>query len=170
MFVYDDQSSYCWFNPASFESLDQFYLVGVVIGLAIYNSTILDLPLPLAVYKKLLNTPVTLEDLATFRPVRGMTDHFWAWFPIVISTHICRILFLTRTRIWRKDLTNFWTMRMTTSRMCSALILSALTKHMARVWRFLWCPMVQTTLWPTITSGNMSSVTPISSWTAAFPM
>lgn len=70
MFVYDDQSSYCWFNPASFESLDQFYLVGVVIGLAIYNSTILDLPLPLAVYKKLLNTPVTLEDLATFRPVR----------------------------------------------------------------------------------------------------
>lgn len=76
MFVYDDQSSYCWFNPASFESLDQFYLVGVVIGLAIYNSTILDLPLPLAVYKKLLNTPVTLEDLATFRPVRGMTDNF----------------------------------------------------------------------------------------------
>ncbi|GJJ73506.1 E3 ubiquitin-protein ligase HECTD2 [Entomortierella parvispora] len=68
MFIYDDQSNYCWFNPASFESLDQFYLVGVVIGLAIYNSTILDLPLPLAVYKKLLNTPVTLEDLATFRP------------------------------------------------------------------------------------------------------
>ncbi|KAG0288259.1 putative E3 ubiquitin-protein ligase, partial [Linnemannia gamsii] len=68
MFIYDDQSQYCWFNPASFESLDQFYLVGVVIGLAIYNSTILDLPLPLAVYKKLLNIPVALEDLATFRP------------------------------------------------------------------------------------------------------
>ncbi|KAG0267021.1 putative E3 ubiquitin-protein ligase [Mortierella polycephala] len=68
MFIYDDQSSYCWFNPASFESHDQFYLVGVVIGLAIYNSTILDLPLPLAVYKKLLNTTVALEDLATFRP------------------------------------------------------------------------------------------------------
>ncbi|KAF9898570.1 putative E3 ubiquitin-protein ligase, partial [Lobosporangium transversale] len=68
MFVYDDHSSQCWFNPASFESLDQFYLVGVVIGLAIYNSTILDLPLPLACYKKLLNTPVALEDLANFRP------------------------------------------------------------------------------------------------------
>ena len=73
MFVYDDQSQYCWFNPASFESLDQFYLVGVVIGLAIYNSTILDLPLPLAVYKKLLNIPVALEDLATFRPVSAHT-------------------------------------------------------------------------------------------------
>ncbi|KAI8352708.1 hypothetical protein B0O80DRAFT_453724 [Mortierella sp. GBAus27b] len=68
MFIYDDQSSHCWFNPASFESLSQFYLVGVVIGLAIYNSTILDLPLPLAVYKKLLNVPVALEDLAAFRP------------------------------------------------------------------------------------------------------
>ncbi|KAF8976647.1 putative E3 ubiquitin-protein ligase [Entomortierella lignicola] len=68
MFVYDDQSSHCWFNPASFESLDQFYLVGIVIGLAIYNSTILDLPLPLAGYKKLLNTPLVLEDLAAFRP------------------------------------------------------------------------------------------------------
>lgn len=73
MFIYDDQSQYCWFNPASFESLDQFYLVGVVIGLAIYNSTILDLPLPLAVYKKLLNIPVALEDLATFRPVSAHT-------------------------------------------------------------------------------------------------
>ncbi|KAF9580589.1 putative E3 ubiquitin-protein ligase [Lunasporangiospora selenospora] len=68
MFVYDDQSQYCWFNPASFESHDQFYLVGVVIGLAIYNSTILDLPLPLAVYKKLLNKPIAMEDLAAFRP------------------------------------------------------------------------------------------------------
>lgn len=76
MFIYDDQSSYCWFNPASFESLDQFYLVGVVIGLAIYNSTILDLPLPLAVYKKLLNTPVALEDLATFRPVSCCIVHY----------------------------------------------------------------------------------------------
>ncbi|KAF9980273.1 putative E3 ubiquitin-protein ligase [Modicella reniformis] len=74
MFSYDDKSSQCWFNPASFESLDQFHLVGVVIGLAIYNSTILDFPLPLAVYKKLLNVPIALEDLAAFRPelARGL--------------------------------------------------------------------------------------------------
>lgn len=71
MFIYDDQSSHCWFNPASFESRSQFYLVGVVVGLAIYNSTILDLPLPLAAYKKLLGVPVALEDLAAFRPVSG---------------------------------------------------------------------------------------------------
>ncbi|CAG8508909.1 13299_t:CDS:10, partial [Gigaspora margarita] len=48
--------------------------VGVVIGLAIYNSTILDVHFPLACYKKLLNVPVGLEDLKEFRPAfaRGL--------------------------------------------------------------------------------------------------
>ncbi|PIA15065.1 hypothetical protein COEREDRAFT_16390 [Coemansia reversa NRRL 1564] len=45
-----------WFNPASFESSNQYFLVGVVVGLALYNSTILDLHLPLAVFKKLMRT------------------------------------------------------------------------------------------------------------------
>ncbi|KAJ1678012.1 putative E3 ubiquitin-protein ligase, partial [Spiromyces aspiralis] len=43
-----------WFNMASLESSDQFFLVGVVIGLALYNAQLLDLRLPLVVYKKLL--------------------------------------------------------------------------------------------------------------------
>ncbi|KAJ2722494.1 putative E3 ubiquitin-protein ligase [Coemansia sp. Benny D115] len=43
-----------WFNPASLETSNQYFLVGVVVGLALYNSTILDLRLPLAVFKKLL--------------------------------------------------------------------------------------------------------------------
>ncbi|KAJ2888391.1 putative E3 ubiquitin-protein ligase [Coemansia asiatica] len=45
-----------WFNPASLETGNQYFLVGVVVGLALYNSTILDLHLPLAVFKKLLRT------------------------------------------------------------------------------------------------------------------
>ncbi|KAI8322938.1 HECT-domain-containing protein [Martensiomyces pterosporus] len=45
-----------WFNPASLETSNQYFLVGVVAGLALYNSTILDLHLPLAVFKKLLRT------------------------------------------------------------------------------------------------------------------
>ncbi|KAF0386741.1 HECT-domain-containing protein [Gigaspora margarita] len=74
MFTWDEDSRLCWFNPASFEPSDQFYLVGVVIGLAIYNSTILDVHFPLACYKKLLNVPVGLEDLKEFRPAfaRGL--------------------------------------------------------------------------------------------------
>ncbi|RKP06502.1 hypothetical protein THASP1DRAFT_35133 [Thamnocephalis sphaerospora] len=68
MFTCDEDSGMIWFNPASFESSDQYYLVGVIIGLAIYNSTILDIRLPLACYKKLMGAPVGLSDLAKFRP------------------------------------------------------------------------------------------------------
>ncbi|ORY90057.1 hypothetical protein BCR35DRAFT_328705, partial [Leucosporidium creatinivorum] len=52
----------------------EFYLVGVVVGLACYNAATLDVPLPQAVYKKLLHEPVTLADLAVFRPAlaRGL--------------------------------------------------------------------------------------------------
>lgn len=84
LFVYDDDSQYCYFNPYCFESSEQFFLVGVLLGLAIYNSTILDVAFPPFVFKKMLasapstgekltSTPkvghgYTLEDLAEFRP------------------------------------------------------------------------------------------------------
>jgi len=67
MFTWDDDSSYCWFNANSFETSDQYFLVGVVLGLAIYNSTILDIHLPLACYKKLLGVHCGLDDLRVFK-------------------------------------------------------------------------------------------------------
>ncbi|MCJ1403978.1 putative E3 ubiquitin-protein ligase [Xylographa trunciseda] len=90
LFLYDEESRYCYFNPNSFETSDQFFLVGVVLGLAIYNSTILDVALPPFAFRKLLaaaptyNGPVTsltrvpvsytLNDLAEWRPslARGL--------------------------------------------------------------------------------------------------
>lgn len=90
LFVYDDDSQYCYFNPYCFESSEQFFLVGVLLGLAIYNSTILDVAFPPFVFKKMLasapptgdkltSTPrithsYTLEDLAELRPslARGL--------------------------------------------------------------------------------------------------
>lgn len=84
MFTYDEDSQYCYFNPNSFETSDQFFLVGVVLGLAIYNSIILDVSLPPFAFRKLLAaapppTPglstqprpsmtYTLDDLTEFRP------------------------------------------------------------------------------------------------------
>ena len=68
MFAWDEDSNYCWFNANSFETSDQYFLVGVVLGLAIYNSTILDIHLPLACYKKLLGVHCGLEDLRLFKP------------------------------------------------------------------------------------------------------
>ncbi|KAK2736637.1 putative E3 ubiquitin-protein ligase [Onygenales sp. PD_40] len=90
LFVYDEDSQYCYFNPHCFESSEQFFLVGVLLGLAIYNSTILDIALPPFAFRKLLacappnNLPAlstpkqpfkcTLDDLAEFRPAlaRGL--------------------------------------------------------------------------------------------------
>ena len=82
--MYDEDSHYCYFNPNTFETSDQFFLVGVVLGLALYNSTMLDVALPPFVFRKLLASapayagPVTssvrpvagytLDDLAEFRP------------------------------------------------------------------------------------------------------
>ncbi|GAA5922366.1 hypothetical protein JCM1841_003085 [Sporobolomyces salmonicolor] len=73
MFLHDPDSNLCWFNPASFES-DDFWLVGVILGLAIYNTATLDVPLPLAAYKKLRSEPVDLVDLAQVQPAlaRGL--------------------------------------------------------------------------------------------------
>lgn len=90
LFLYDEDSQLCYFNPNCFESSEQFFLVGVLLGLAIYNSTILDVAFPPFVFKKMLasapstNIPTTsmprishsytLEDLAEFRPAlaRGL--------------------------------------------------------------------------------------------------
>ncbi|KAJ3053743.1 putative E3 ubiquitin-protein ligase [Rhizophlyctis rosea] len=71
MFTFDEDSALCWFNTVSFENNEEYRLVGIVIGLAIYNSTILDVHFPLACYKKLLGHPVDLEDLKSLRPVLG---------------------------------------------------------------------------------------------------
>ncbi|KAK2591197.1 putative E3 ubiquitin-protein ligase [Conoideocrella luteorostrata] len=84
MFLYDEDSQYCYFNPNTFETSDQFFLVGVVMGLAIYNSTILDVALPPFAFRKLLaaapahglgissrprpSMQYTLNDLAEYRP------------------------------------------------------------------------------------------------------
>eukprot|EP00624_Nannochloropsis_granulata_P006748 evm.model.NODE_51206_length_4267_cov_13.577221.1 len=57
-----------WFSPSrgpSFGSDDsqEYQLVGVLVGLAIYNSVLLDLNFPLVAYKKLLGLPVGFSDL-----------------------------------------------------------------------------------------------------------
>ena len=75
LFVYDEESRYCYFNPTTFETSDQFFLVGVLLGLAIYNSTILDVALPPFTFRKLLASAPNYTGPATssLRPVPGHT-------------------------------------------------------------------------------------------------
>ncbi|CEP01414.1 unnamed protein product (mitochondrion) [Plasmodiophora brassicae] len=68
MFIVDDETHTYWFNKDSFESKHEYELIGAMLGLAIYNSVILDLHFPLCVYKKLLNSPVSFDDLRSFNP------------------------------------------------------------------------------------------------------
>jgi E3 ubiquitin-protein ligase HECTD2 len=53
MFLYNEETNYCYFNPNSLESSEQYQLVGAVLGLAIYNFTILDVPFPPFLFRKL---------------------------------------------------------------------------------------------------------------------
>ncbi|KAJ6243875.1 hypothetical protein M0813_21663 [Anaeramoeba flamelloides] len=63
-----------WFNKSYIGEMGSYRLIGTILGLAIYNSVILDVRFPSVVYKKLLNRPLVLEDLHDYRPEieRGM--------------------------------------------------------------------------------------------------
>ena len=72
MFKNYEESRLLWFNPATFEEdMAMYHLIGLLCGLAIYNITIIDLPFPLALYKKLLGKPVNLDDMRELDPTLG---------------------------------------------------------------------------------------------------
>ncbi|XP_064630554.1 probable E3 ubiquitin-protein ligase HECTD2 isoform X2 [Lineus longissimus] len=91
MFTYDKTSRVFWFSTTVCENYQEFNLVGVLMGLAVYNSIILDIHFPACCYKKLLSpavvpynnpratvgvTNVTLDDLEEVLPdlVKGLRD------------------------------------------------------------------------------------------------
>nr|XP_046155602.1 ubiquitin-protein ligase E3A-like [Oncorhynchus gorbuscha] len=70
MFTYDESTKLFWFNPPSLENEAQFTLIGIVLGLAIYNNCILDVHFPMVVYRKLMGKLGTYLDLADSHPVQ----------------------------------------------------------------------------------------------------
>lgn len=68
MFEYFEESRCSWFSDTSFEGEGMFSLVGTLVGLAMYNFQIINLPFPLALYKKIMNEPLKLSDLAELEP------------------------------------------------------------------------------------------------------
>jgi len=71
MFTYDTETRYSWINGASLESEKHFELVGIVIGLALYNGVILAVNFPRLMYKRLLDEEPTLEDIKLAFPALG---------------------------------------------------------------------------------------------------
>jgi len=71
MFEYDADTRVFWFNRSSLESHREFQLIGVLIGVAIYNGVILDVRFPHVVYKKLMRQPLGVPDLQRAFPLVG---------------------------------------------------------------------------------------------------
>ena len=68
MFSYNKKTRLYWFNHYSFEPKIKYELIGIILGLAIYNNIILDIKFPLSIYKKLLGIKPTLEDMKECDP------------------------------------------------------------------------------------------------------
>jgi len=68
MFTHYQETRSIWFSEISLEEQGMYFLIGLLCGLAIYNFTIINLPFPLVLYKKLLSEPVQLDDLAGLSP------------------------------------------------------------------------------------------------------
>ncbi|XP_076249446.1 ubiquitin protein ligase E3A isoform X2 [Calliopsis andreniformis] len=68
MFTTQEETQMTWFNPTSFESDAHFTLIGVVLGLAIYNNVILDVRFSMVVYRKLLGRKGSFADLEDWSP------------------------------------------------------------------------------------------------------
>ena len=68
MFSYNEKTRLYWFNHYTFEPKLKYELIGIIFGLAIYNNTILDVKLPITIYKKLLGIKPTLEDMKECDP------------------------------------------------------------------------------------------------------
>ncbi|KAI4884476.1 hypothetical protein NFI96_014104 [Prochilodus magdalenae] len=71
MFTHYPESNLLWFSDKCFVEHNWFHLIGIICGLAIYNSTVVDLHFPLVLYKKLLDVCPVLDDLKELSPTEG---------------------------------------------------------------------------------------------------
>eukprot|EP00195_Chlamydomonas_chlamydogama_P006855 CAMPEP_0202911740 /NCGR_PEP_ID=MMETSP1392-20130828/55763_1 /ASSEMBLY_ACC=CAM_ASM_000868 /TAXON_ID=225041 /ORGANISM="Chlamydomonas chlamydogama, Strain SAG 11-48b" /LENGTH=556 /DNA_ID=CAMNT_0049602365 /DNA_START=33 /DNA_END=1703 /DNA_ORIENTATION=- len=68
MFTYDERTRLNWFRASHLDMDTEFELVGILIGLAIYNSHILEFSFPMVLYKKLMGQKPGFDDLAELYP------------------------------------------------------------------------------------------------------
>ncbi|KAJ1913159.1 hypothetical protein H4219_005319 [Mycoemilia scoparia] len=71
MFQMNEESGLYWFKPQTViddSTLEELRLMGQLLGLAVYNAVILDTHFPVAMYKRLVNENVTLDDVKQLDP------------------------------------------------------------------------------------------------------
>jgi len=90
MFVYNEATRLFWFNAACVDCGSEFMLIGMLFGLAIYNSIIVDVQLPLVLYKKLMGKRGTFWDLGDLDPVSG----YMCNYPTLYTSFITAVMFI----------------------------------------------------------------------------
>ena len=68
MFTFNEKAVMYYLNGASHEPNINFELIGILMGLAIYNNIILDVSFPQAIYKLLLFEEPNFDDLREWQP------------------------------------------------------------------------------------------------------
>lgn len=63
-----EAARYLWLNRDCTWSFDEYRMIGVLVGLAVYNGVILNVSFPKVLYKKLLGQPVTFDDIQDIDP------------------------------------------------------------------------------------------------------
>ncbi|XP_057584376.1 probable E3 ubiquitin-protein ligase HERC6 [Hippopotamus amphibius kiboko] len=71
MFIYPEEGSCMWFPVNPVIEKKRYFLFGMLCGLSLYNFNIVNLPFPLALFKKLLDQKPSLEDLKELSPLLG---------------------------------------------------------------------------------------------------
>ncbi|XP_062852464.1 probable E3 ubiquitin-protein ligase HERC3 [Trichomycterus rosablanca] len=68
MFMYSNAESLIWFPSEPSVPEERYFLLGILCGLAFYNNSVVNLPFPLALFKKLLDIKPSLQDFAELSP------------------------------------------------------------------------------------------------------
>lgn len=71
MFMFNDSSTLAWFSSKATRPREDYFLFGVLCGLALFHTHIIFLPFPLALFKKLLGVKPSLDDLCELSPCIG---------------------------------------------------------------------------------------------------
>ncbi|XP_078139120.1 putative E3 ubiquitin-protein ligase HERC3 isoform X2 [Centroberyx gerrardi] len=71
MFMYNDSKTLAWFPSEATLGEKTCFLFGVLCGLALNNQSVIHLPFPMALFKKLVNVEPSLEDMIEFSPGVG---------------------------------------------------------------------------------------------------
>ncbi|CBJ31085.1 conserved unknown protein [Ectocarpus siliculosus] len=75
-----------WFNKDCVRADEEYGLVGLLVGLAVYSGVILDVPLPLMAFKQILGEQLSLEGCA------GRRRLFFFFFKGIVYKELISIL------------------------------------------------------------------------------